>query len=217
MNRDAVKDLLLDLAWDDIVRMALADRRVVRALFRLLYDGDDFVHWLAIEAIGRVGGALAAVNPETVRELVRRLLWNLNDENGCTPWGSAGAVGAIAANRPDLFGGYMSILYPFHEDASLGPEIIWSVAAVGQNQPELVGEYIPFLLEALGSEQPQIRGYAAWALGILQVQEAEQQLSQLVSDKRAVAVYCGSGSYLRSTVAGLAAESAGRLKALRCE
>lgn len=137
MNREGVRKLLLDSDWEEIVRLALAERRVVRSLLSLLYDADDFVHWLAIEAVGRVGGALAPVNPEQVRELVRRLLWNLNDENGATPWGAAGAVGAIAASRPELFGGYMSMLFAFHEDVSLGPELIWSAAAVGRSRPEL--------------------------------------------------------------------------------
>jgi HEAT repeat protein len=214
MERDRLKDLLLEFDWDEVVRLALKERRVIRGLFGLLYDADDFVHWLAIEAIGRVGGALAAVDPEKVRELARRLLWSLNDESGSTPWGAAGAVGAIAAGRPDLFGGYMSILYPFHEDASLAPEIIWSAAAVGRTRPELVSEYIPFLLAALSSECSQIRGYAAWASGVLQLQEARQQLSRLAGDEGAVAVYCGDGCYLRSTVAALAADSADKLKAL---
>ncbi len=172
MNREEIKKLLLDLDWEEIVRLALSDRRVVRGLFSLLYDADDRVHWLAIEAVGRVAGALATVNPEQVRELVRRLLWNLNDENGCTPWGSAGAVGAVVASRPDLFGGYMSILFGFHEDVSLAPELIWAAAAVGRNRPELVGEYVPFLLSALRSQQAPVRGYAAWAVGVLGVQDA---------------------------------------------
>lgn len=211
MNRDSVKKLLLDQAWGEVARLALDDRRVIRALLSLLYDADDFVRWLAIEAIEQVAGMLADDDPEKVRELVRRLLWNLNDENGCTPWGSAGAVGAIAARRPDLFGGYMSILYPYHEDDSLAPEIIWAVGMVGPARPELVREYIPFLLTALGNPGAVIRGYAAWAVGMLNLPEACTELKRLTGDPAPVAVYQGGGRYLRSTVADLAVDSIGRI------
>ncbi|MDR3591843.1 MAG: hypothetical protein P4N41_19480 [Negativicutes bacterium] len=211
MNREEVKKILLAQAWDEVVRLALVDRSILRTLFGLLYDADDYIHWLAIEAIGRVGGATAASDEEKTREMVRRLLWNLNDESGGTPWGSVGAIGAIAASRPDLFGHYLSQLFPFHEDVSFAAELIWAVVLVGRHRPELAEEYIPFLFAAMGHDRPAIRGYAAWAAGALALKEAGAPLACLQSDHTPVAVYLGQGMYVHTTIAALAADSAAKL------
>lgn len=211
MNREGVKKLLADRAWDEIARLAVIDRRVLRVLLSLLYDADDYCHWLAVEAIGRVGGATAAVNPEKTRELVRRLLWTLNDESGGTPWGATGAIGAIVAVRPDIFGHYLSMICPFHDDPNIYPELIWSLARVATGRPELAGEYRPFLLEALGHADATVRGYAAWCLGILGAPAAGPALAAMAGDAAPVAIYEGDGVYRRLTVGEVAAASLARL------
>lgn len=202
-----MKRLLTDLAWDEIVRLALLDRRIFRILLSLLYDADDHVHWLAVDAIGRAGGAMAEDCPEKTRDLIRRLLWILNEESGGTPWGATGAIGAIVAARPDLFAGYLSMINPGHDDAAAYPEFIWALAAVGRTRPDLSGEYLDFLIEALGHTQAVVRGYAAWCLGLLGCARAAAALARLAADSSPVAVYQGDGVYRRATVAAFAADS----------
>ena len=209
MNREGVRKLLIEHEWEEAVRLALIDRRVLRILLGLLYDAEDYVHWLAIDAIGRYGGATAADNPEKTRELIRRLLWTLNDESGGTPWGAAGAIGAVIAARPDLFAGYLSMLCPFHEDVNIYPEFIWSVGAVGRTRPDLAGEHVPFLVAALGHAAARIRGYAAWCLGVVRAAEAADALEACLGDAAEAAVYEGDGVYRRRTVGAIAAESLG--------
>lgn len=213
LNRDGVKKLLTDLAWDEVVRLALIDRRMFRVLLSLLYDADDYLHWLAIDALGRAGGAAAAASPEKTRELIRRLLWTLNEESGGTPWGATGAIGAIIAARPDLFSGYLSMIYPFHDDACVYPEFIWSLAAVGRSRPDLTAEYVPFLTAALGHRDAAIRGYAAWCLGRLGAGEGAAALAALTADDSPVAVYEGDGVYRCTTVGMIAAEGLAKLGA----
>jgi HEAT repeat protein len=207
MNREGVKKLLADQAWDEIARLAVIDRRVLRVLLSLLYEADDYGHWLAVEAIGRVGAATAADHPEKTRELVRRLLWTLNDESGGTPWGATGAIGAIVAARPDIFGQYLSMICPFHDDPNIYPEFIWSLARVAAGRRELTDEYRPFLLAALGNADATVRGYAAWCLGILTAEEAGPALAALRDDGSQVAIYEGDGVYRRKTVGAIAAAS----------
>lgn len=213
MNRDGVKKLLLEKAWDEIARLAAIDRRVLRVLLSLLYDADDYGHWLAVEAIGRVGAATAKVNPEKTRELVRRLLWTLNDESGSTPWGATGAIGAIVAARPDLFGAYLSMICPFHDDPNLYPEFIWALARVAPGYPGLTDEYRSFLLEALNHKNATVRGYAAWCLGVLGVKETQPALAAIKGDKADVAIYEGEGIYSRKTVGAVAAAALAKLAA----
>ena len=135
--KDELITRLLQLDWNSITAMAQADKKVVRTLLKLLYHPDDYIHWLAAEAIGKYGAALAQENPEKTRELVRRLLWNLNEECGASPWGSVEAIAAITAERPDLFANYVSILFPFYEDENLLPGVIWVQAQVGRGDPGL--------------------------------------------------------------------------------
>ncbi len=211
MNREGVKKLLTELAWEEIVRLALVDRRVVRTLLGLLYDADDYVHWLAIDAIGRTGGAIAAADPDKVRELIRRLLWALNEESGGTPWGATGAIGAIVAARPDLFANYLSMICPFHDDVSIYPEFMWSLATVGRSRPDLTAEYGPFLLAALGHGNASVRAYAAWCLGVVRTDGAAAALAARRDDAAEAAVYEGDGVCRRRTVGAIAAESMGRM------
>ncbi len=211
VNREGVRKLLTEHEWEEIVRLALLDRRVLRILLGLLYEAEDYVHWLAIDAIGRCGGRTAADNPEKTRDLIRRLLWTLNDESGGTPWGATGAIGAVIAARPDLFGGYLSMICPFHDDVNLYPEFIWSVGAVGRTRPELAGEYVPFLLDALGHAAADIRGYAAWCLGVLRAVDAADALEACRGDAAEAAVYEGDGVYRRRSVGAIAADSLERM------
>jgi HEAT repeat protein len=214
VNREGVKKLLAALAWEEVVRLALLDRRMLRTLLGLLYDADDYMHWLAIDALGRAGGAIAAGNPDKARELIRRLLWSLNEESGGTPWGATGAVGAIVAARPDLFAAYLSMVCPFHDDISIYPEFIWSLAAVGRVRPDLTAEYGPFLLAAAEHGHGGVRGYAAWCLGLLRPDGAAAALAARLGDAAEAAVYEGDGVYRRRTVGAIAAESLERIGSL---
>ena len=211
MNREGVKKLLVALAWDEVVRLTAIDRRVLRTLLGLLYDADDYVHWLAVDAIGRVGGATAATDPDKVRELIRRLLWALNEESGGTPWGATGAIGAIVAARPDLFANYLSMICPFHDDVSIYPEFIWSLAAVSRTRPALTAEYGPFLLAAICHSHAAVRSYAAWGLGVLRPDGAEAALAACLGDAAVAAVYEGDGIYHQRPVGAIAAESLARM------
>lgn len=213
--REEITGLLQRGAWEELTAKALQDKKILRTILKLLYHPDDYIHWLAAEAIGYYGAALAGTDPEKTRELVRRLLWNLNEECGASPWGSVEAIGAITVQRPDLFIHYVSILFPFHEDHSLCPGVIWTIAQVGRQQPASVSEYIPFLITELTHENASIRAYAAWALGSIGAWEAETDLAQLLGDSSFASIYDRSGRYETATVADIACKSLAVLQNLR--
>lgn len=213
MNREDIRTLLHRLDWGEITGLAAGDRKVIRILLGFLYDPDDYTHWLAIDALGRVGVALAATHPEKTRELVRRLLWSLNDESGGNAWGATGAIGAIAAGDPGLFGHYLGMMVPCPDDIHACPEFIWAVATAGRKSPAVSREYIPFLMDALRSEHAQIRAYAAWGLGVLGAGEALAALGALSGDHAPAAVYEGDGLYHRRLISELAAAGSARIAA----
>lgn len=205
--REEIIALLEKKNWDEITAKALGDKKALRVLLKLLYHPDDYIHWLAAEAIGKYGARLALDDPEKTRELVRRLLWNLNEECGASPWGSVEAIAAITAERSDLFSNYVSILFPFHEDEHLLPGVIWVQGQVGRQSPETVAEYIPFLVASLQHSQAGIRAYAAWALGEIRAYGAREALGQLAADHSPVSLYDRGGLYRTATVAEIACAS----------
>lgn len=211
MIYDSISQMLRSGQWETVVNQALNDRRIVRTLLKLLYDQNDYTHWLAAEAVGRYGAALADVDPEKVREFVRRLLWNLNEECGSSPFGAVEAIGAITVERPDLFADYLSIIYPFHEDDALCPGVIWTYCQVGRKQPELVSEYQSFLIAGLNRQNVKVRAYAAWALGHVGTREGAEALKGLIGDDNRVSIYDRDGCYWETTVGATARESCDKL------
>lgn len=206
-NKEEIRALLLAGRWEDAGRAAAADYRVMRVLLGMLYEADDCLHWLAAEAIGVAGGIMAGTELEKAREYIRRLLWNLNEESGGTPWGSTEAIGAIVAARPDLLANYISIVHQFQEDDSLCPGVIWMLAMVGRKQPSLVEEYFSFITACLTRPDARVRGFAAWAAGALGIGEAIPHLARLTNDQAAFNLYTGGGQCESITVGEAAKQS----------
>ncbi len=77
-------------------------RQSVNFLFSFFYDKEEIIKWRAIAAFGRVVSMLADQNMESARVIMRRLMWNLNDESGGIGWGSPEAMGEITALHPGL-------------------------------------------------------------------------------------------------------------------
>ena len=94
-----------------ICRMPL--RKVVNALFPFFYSKDPLHFWQAITAMGAVVSLLAEENVESARVVMRRLMWNLNDESGGIGWGSAEAMGEIMARNDRMAEEYACILISY--------------------------------------------------------------------------------------------------------
>ena len=68
-----------------VVKSALAKEWEVygsRSGYKGLLDPDELIRWRTVEALGKVAVMLGERDLETVRELVRKLLWLMNDESG---------------------------------------------------------------------------------------------------------------------------------------
>ena len=57
-------------------------RQVVNHLFSCLYNTDELIKWRAVTAMGDVVSSVADADIESARVVMRRLMWNLNDESG---------------------------------------------------------------------------------------------------------------------------------------
>ena len=122
--------------------------------------------------MGAVVGRLADSSMESARVVMRRLMWNLNDESGGIGWGSPEAMGEITAGHLSLaneFGGILvSYINPagnFLEHEPLQRGSLWGVGRLAHARPVLARPAAPFLPAFFESPDPYLRGTAVWAAG----------------------------------------------------
>ncbi len=149
----------------------LPARQAVNPLFSFLYYTDAQIRWRAITAMGVVVAQMADADPEAARVVMRRLMWNLNDESGGMGWGSPEAMGEIMARSPLLADEYAHILLSYlredmnyleHEALQRG--LLWGVARLADARPALVRPAAADLRPHLDSPDAAKRRLAAAAL-----------------------------------------------------
>ncbi len=195
------KDIHRLLVTDDF-QTALAafdhmvERQAVNPLLSFFYDIDPIVRWHAITAFGRVLTNLAHKNMEGARIVMRRLMWNLNDESGGIGWGSPEAMGETMALHAGLADQYTHILIAyinpngnFLEHEVLQRGLLWGLGRLAHARPERLEPAAPFLHPFLESHDPIHRGLAAWSLGALQDASAIPLIKPFTEDKTTVSLY----------------------------
>lgn len=161
---ELVEALVRARDWDRLIEVVRAHRKAWGYLIRLLYAEDEALGWQAVEACGRLMGALATSQPEVCREVVRRLLWALNEESGTAGRLVAPAVGEAIACAPEILGDFAGALLPALEEPYLQAGAAWAFGRIGQVRPDLVRDAVPSLQALLASPNATVREHAAWAL-----------------------------------------------------
>jgi hypothetical protein len=194
-----VLELLRTAAWpaamDSLVGMPA--RQVVNPLFGLLYHGEPLVRWRAVTAMGAVVANLADQQMESARIIMRRFMWNLNDESGGIGWGSPESMAEIMARHAGLAREYAAILVSyadpngnFLEHPGLQQGVLWALGRLGRVRPEVAhraaGFVVPFLQQ---SQDPILRGLAVWALPPAIEDSLRLTLEPLRGDRRTLQIY----------------------------
>lgn len=193
----------------------ISARRAVNPLFSLLYHHDPLLRWRAVSALGRVVSHQAGSDMDAARIVMRRLMWNLNDESGGIGWGSPEAMGEIMACSRLLAQEYAHILVSYIDPRGnylehdlLQQGVLWGLGRLFHARPasytDCAGLIIPFL-EASDSAR---RGLAAWALAPLSAETARKPLLSLTGDTADICVYIDQ-SLEKKTVGALAQEALG--------
>jgi hypothetical protein len=189
----------------------LPARQAVNPLFSCLYRGDTLLKWRAVTAMGTVVADLFERNPESARVVIRRLIWNLNDESGGIGWGSPEAMGDILARSADLASEYACILISYidpsgnyleHETLQRG--VLWGIGRLAHARPRFISGALVHLVPFLSSNDPFHRGLAAWAVGAAGDPSLEQALVRLTRDAARIEIYLG-GKLVRRSVGELTA------------
>jgi HEAT repeat protein len=191
---DLLKSRDFDDALDELFRLPAS--RVISPLFSFLYNSDEEIKWAAVSAMGAVVAKVADEDLEAARIIMRRLMWNLNDESGGIGWGSPEAMGEILANHQQLAGEFGRILISYTrkdgnylENERLQRGLLWGIGRLSQSRPELVKPAIPYLMPYLASQDASVRGIAAWVIGWLGAEEAGPALVPLKKDEAALHLY----------------------------
>ena len=171
-------------------------KQVVSPLFSFLYAGDDIIKWHAVTLLGLVVAEIANTNLEAARVVMRRLMWNLNDESGGIGWGSPEAMGEIMARNDALAREYSSILISYirkdgnyleHEMLQRG--VLWGIGRLSHARPVLMKKIIPSLIPYITAKDPNIRGLAVWIAAALPSSQLVRHIEKLKEDETVIRLY----------------------------
>ena len=172
------------------------EKEVVNHLFTALCHPSEVCKWHGVSGFGVVVPRLAEKDAETARVIMRRFLWNLNDESGGIGWGLPEAMGEVMAHSSLLFAEYHHMLLSYMREE--GPEIyahgnfielpalqrgvLWGVARlVDGRRQEMSGRGVAEdVCKYLFSDDQVVRAMAAWCLGLCGEERCLDVLESLV-------------------------------------
>jgi hypothetical protein len=116
--------------------LATAEPRAVRHLLGRLWDADDEVRGLVARALG----ASASAHPELGVEIVRRLIWALNDESAMNGVSGLKALGEIGFSAPEVMAPFVGPMTSYLWDDGLRLEILRALVRITKARPQAVAE-----------------------------------------------------------------------------
>ncbi len=205
----------LEKSLDEICQ--LPARQAVNPLFSFFYSTNELIKWRAITAMGAVVSRLAEQDMESARVVMRRLIWNLNDESGGIGWGSPEAMGEIMARHFRLAEEYSFLLVSYVneqgnyiEHPALQRGVLWGLGRLAHSRPRLVKHAVSFLPPYMRSEDAFHRGLTAWTAGALDGGLTKSLLQHLSNDNATVKIFIDM-HLIERTVGQLAREALSKL------
>ena len=176
-------------------------RNPFRVLLSATYHRDELMRWRAIEATGWVVGAQVTSDLDKVRDMLRRLFWQMNDESGGLAWHAPELIGEILVNVPDLIPEYADLFLSFLREEPFERGTHFAVYRVAQVNPKPFANRASELIDSLADFDPAIRAYAALTLGTLMKSGDSHILQPLFDDDSQLQHYdIGSGDLVTMTV-----------------
>jgi HEAT repeat protein len=200
-----------DKELDEICRLPL--KATVSPLFSFLCSIDEQIKWRAVTALGKVVSDLAALDLESARVVMRRFIWNLNDESGGIGWGCPESMAEVMAQNMGLAEEYGCILISYiqpegnyleHEGLQRG--VLWGVGRLAHSYPQYARTISGYLIPYMKSNDPILRGLAAWAAGPADGVETIPRLKELADDPSQLMLY-RNGKFDHYSVGQLAREA----------
>ncbi len=173
-TRNAVLNILTSSDKEQALkRLAqIPDEQLVAHLFSHFYRGDELVKFRSAAAMGELVNRMTGQSMEKARIVLRRIMWNLNDESGGIGWGSPEAMGEILSRNSRLAADFKSILFSYLDDKGnfiehelLQRGVLWGVGTFLKENPDDLDTPTKQILDNfLESSDPVKRAYALRAL-----------------------------------------------------
>jgi hypothetical protein len=151
--KEEVRQLLQHGREQSLADLVAADRRALRPLLGRLWDPDDIIRRRAANAVG----IAAAAHPGLGVEVIRRLLWALNDESATNGVYGIPALAEIGRRAPEMLAPYVSALVSMAWDTGLRLEIVRALHVLATVQPDLVRPHLPDLARHVDPARPAER------------------------------------------------------------
>ncbi len=144
---------------------------------------------------------------------MRRFIWNLNDESGGIGWGCPESMAEVMAQNERLADEYGCILISYIQPACnyleheiLQRGVLWGVGRLAHSRPQYTRTIGGYLIPYMESNDPILRGLAAWAAGPAEDAETIPRLKKLADDPARLMLY-RDGKFEQYTVGQLAREA----------
>ena len=171
-------------------------RQVVNPLFSFLCSIDELVKWRAVTAMGKVISTLAGSDLESARVIMRRFIWQLNDESGGIGWGCPESMAEAMVQNENLAEEFWCLLISYIqpegnylEHPVLQRGLLWGVGRLAHSRPQYAHHATAHLLPYMESADPIHRGLAAWAAGPIAGKEMIPRLKKLTRDQGQLTIY----------------------------
>jgi hypothetical protein len=151
-----VRGLLQQGREEAVVELAVTEPRALRPLMGRLWDPEEEIRRRATHALGRG----VAAHPELGVEVVRRLMWALNDESATNGVHAIPALGEIGRRSPETLAPFVPPLVSMTTDSGLRLEILRALTVVAEHAPQLVAAHLDRLASTVDRAQPEER--RAW-------------------------------------------------------
>ncbi len=205
-----VRELLEKRDREGLVQWADGRKKGINALLSLLlYETDELMRWRCIEGLGLLARDLAPRGVEQLRDIIRRLLWTMNDESGNVGWFAPEAIGEILANVPRLAREFARLLPSFLVEEPFERGTHWAMVrvagAIGDSPSgqKMLEEGATVLVQSLSDKNAFTRAHAALALKRLGRLTGAPAVA-IHSDQAPLTIYdFDTGQMSDTTVAGL--------------
>jgi hypothetical protein len=187
-RKQTVAGFLTGRDYDGLREWAASARNPFRTLYSLLWAPEAQNCWRAAEAIGLAAGDTAAAKSDTVREVIRRLFWSMNDESGNLCWYAGQALGEILARvnrfRDDYLSNYLSFVdeEPFEVGTRYGIMRLGTLDDLSADHRSMLEQQLPKLRASLSHADPAIRAYSILAIRALQSTVDSAQAKRIQND-----------------------------------
>lgn len=186
-----VEDLLRRRDFDTLLDLCEQDRHFWQEVRFRLYDIDERIRWPASETAAKLMQRWwNAGREEKIRQYIRTLFWSMTDESGGIGWSAPQTIAEIIVNIPELIDPYGSMMIAYSiEEPSMVKGGLWGIGRLRRRITDSVDFFRDKILMVFHSDDAEILGLAAWAMGEACYRPAVPFLDKLLTRDELVRIY----------------------------